>query len=84
MNMKPQKQDLETSIIALCDECEKFALDYAELKAKGTGVPTKVILGTITGGRDPFNSALHIMAIQKRDGELEKKQRESERSQPAA
>jgi hypothetical protein len=80
-----QKKTLEERIIALRDECDEFALAYAELKAKGTGgVPVRVILQTITGGRDVFSAALHIMAVQKRDLELEKKQRESERSKPAA
>ena len=82
MKVKDIKPSLEARIRSLQDECDKFALDYAELKAKGTGLPVQVILRSITGGRDPFNSALHIMAVQKRDRELEKKQRESE--QPSA
>jgi hypothetical protein len=78
VKVKDIKPSLEARIRSLQDECDKFALDYAELKAKGTGLPVQVILRSITGGRDPFNSALHIMAVQKRDRELEKKQRESE------
>ena len=80
-NMKPAKPPLDQRIKELQLECDAFALAYAQEKADGTGLPVQVVLRSITGGRDPFNSALYIMALQKRDRELEKKQRES---QPAA
>jgi hypothetical protein len=82
--MKPTKPPLDERIRSLQEECERFALNYAEERSRGTGLPLQVVLRSITGGRDPFNSALYIMAIQKRDRQLEEEKKKRESAQPSA
>lgn len=79
-----KKGDLGQRIADLKAECEAFVLAYAEKEKLGGGLPIEVHLQILNRGNQ-VETALHVLALQKRDALILEEQALAQRlSTPAA